>query len=175
MSNNKVCTLLFLRRGDEILLAMKKRGFGVGHWNGAGGKIDPGETVEQAMVRETQEEINVTPTKWEKVAEQDFFMDTDTNEPFHLYVHVYIASKWEGEPSETEEMAPRWYKISDIPYDSMWQDDPYWLPKVLEGKKIIGDYTFASDNSMLTHNVTEVDILPGNIPVINTYIEKEQR
>ena len=150
---------------------MKKRGFGVGHWNGAGGKIEPGETVEQALVRETQEEISVTPITYEKVGEQDFFMDTDTDQPYHMYVHVYISSEWEGEPTESEEMTPQWYKISDIPYDSMWQDDPHWLPQVLDGKKIVGKYTFASDNSMLTHYVNVVDVFTNSIPSHN--IEQE--
>ncbi|MDO8335377.1 MAG: 8-oxo-dGTP diphosphatase [Candidatus Saccharibacteria bacterium] len=162
--DNKVCTLLFLRRDDEILLAMKKRGFGAGHWNGVGGKIDPGETVEQALVRETQEEIGVTPTNWQKIAEHDFYMDTDTNEPWHMYVHAYIADTWKNDPAESEEMAPKWFKISDIPFNNMWQDDPFWLPQALAGKKVFGTYTYGSDNNMLTHDVKVVENLPGSIP-----------
>jgi mutator protein MutT len=164
-TTNKVTTLVFLRRGDEILLAMKKRGFGTGHWNGIGGKIDPGETVEEALVRESQEEISITPTAWEKVAEHDFHMDTDSDQPWHMFVHTYIADQWDGEPTESEEMAPKWYKISDIPYDSMWQDDPFWLPKVLDGNKVVGEYTFDKNNDMLTHDVVVVEELPGEIPV----------
>lgn len=169
---NKVCTLLFLRKGDEILLAMKKRGFGIGHWNGAGGKIELGETVEQAMIRETQEEIEVTPTTYEKVAEHNFLMDVNTQKPYHIYVHAFIAHEWEGEPSETEEMAPKWFSINEIPYDSMWEDDPIWLPLILDGKKVIGEYTFDSDNKMLTHKVEEVNTLPGIIPSKPTKVER---
>ena len=51
MSQDKYCSLLFLRRDDQILLAMKKRGFGSDRYNGVGGKIEPGDTVEQAMIR----------------------------------------------------------------------------------------------------------------------------
>jgi mutator protein MutT len=163
--SDKVCTLVFLRRGDEVLLAMKKRGFGAGHWNGVGGKIDPGETIEQALVRESQEEINVTPTNWHKVAEHDFHMDTDSDQPWHMFVHTYIADKWDGEPVESEEMKPQWYKLKDIPYDSMWQDDPFWLPKVLDGHKVVGEYTFDKNSDMLTHDVVVVEELPGEIPV----------
>lgn len=164
MSSNKVCTLVFLRRDDKILLAMKKRGFGMGYWNGAGGKIEPSETVEQAMLRETQEEISVTPTRYEKVAEQDFYMDTDTEDPYHMYVHVFVATEWTGEPIESEEMAPKWFKITDIPLESMWQDDRFWLPPVLQDKKVVGEYTFASDNSIITHDVHIVKNLPGILP-----------
>lgn len=162
---HKVCTLLFLKRNDEILLATKKRGFGKGYWNGAGGKIDPGETVEQALVRESQEEINVTPTVYEKVAEHDFRMDTDTDQPWHMYVHAYVASEWQGEPTESEEMAPKWFKISDIPYENMWADDPLWLPQVLAGQKIAGTYQFTSKNVVTSHQVDVVEELPGIIPI----------
>ena len=37
--NRKLLTLVFLREGRRVLLGMKKRGFGVGKWNGFGGKV----------------------------------------------------------------------------------------------------------------------------------------
>ncbi len=58
----KRLTLLFVRRANpetgakEVLLGMKKRGFGQGKWNGFGGKVEPGETVEAAALRELEEE-----------------------------------------------------------------------------------------------------------------------
>ncbi len=60
-------TLLLLRKGNQILLAMKKRGFGAGKFNGVGGKLEENETLEDAMLRETKEEIDVIPTKKEIV------------------------------------------------------------------------------------------------------------
>jgi mutator protein MutT len=148
------CTLLFLRRGDEILLAMKKRGLGQGRFNGVGGKIEPGETVEQATIRECQEEIMVTPTEFQQVARLDFLMDSDTK-PWHMDGHVFVATKWDGEPTETEEMAPQWFKLSDIPYDQMWEDDTLWLPQVLDGHLIQASFAFDSTETM-TNSLVEV-------------------
>jgi mutator protein MutT len=152
----KVCTLLFLRRGDELLLAMKKRGFGAGRYNGVGGKVDPGETIEQALVRECQEEIDVTPIYYRKVAEHDFIQEQGET-PWRMYVHAYVCDKWEGEPVETEEMAPKWFTIDNIPYDTMWQDDKFWLPQVLAGETITGHFTFDEDDNLLTHDIKTVE------------------
>lgn len=156
----KTCTLLFLKKDDSILLAMKKRGFGSDRYNGIGGKIDPGETIEQALVRECQEEIEVTPGHYWKVAEHDF-VQKDGEKPWRMYVHVYLSDEWEGEPTETEEMAPEWFKIANIPYHNMWQDDEYWLPQVLAGQKVYGEFTFDENDNMLTHDVKVVEVLPG--------------
>jgi 8-oxo-dGTP diphosphatase len=130
---------------------MKKRGFGAGHWNGVGGKVDPGETIEQALVRECQEEINVTPVSFEKVALHNFVFPDDTPD---MQVHAYVSKEWQGEPTETEEMAPQWFKIRDIPYEQMWDDDIVWLPLVLQGKKLIARFTFDTDNHMLDAQLT---------------------
>ncbi len=132
----KVLTLVFLVRENEICLAMKKRGFGEGNWNGYGGKLLEGETVTGAAVREIKEEsgVNVMETDLEQVALNDFHFEDGK----HLLVHVFFTKVWAGEPIETEEMAPRWYAFDAIPYDLMWADDIHWLPRVLKGEKLRG-------------------------------------
>lgn len=152
-------TLLLLRSGDQVLLAMKKRGFGEGKWNGVGGKIEAGETLEDALVRETVEEIGVTPTKWEPVGELDFVQDAETENPWHMFVYAYVCYDWEGEPSESEEMKPKWFHIEDIPYGDMWGDDEFWLPHVLDGNKVVGEFTFDINDRLLTHDVRVVEEL----------------
>lgn len=154
-------TLLLLKSGDELLLAMKKRGFGAGKWNGVGGKIEAGESLEEALVRECVEEIGVTPTKWHAVGELDFVQDAETDSPWHMFVYAYIADAWEGEPSESGEMRPQWFHVEDIPYSDMWDDDEFWLPYVLDDKKVVGTFTFDIDDKLLTHEVEVVEVLPG--------------
>ena len=146
-------TLLLLVKDGQILLAMKKRGFGAGKWNGVGGKLEPGETIEQALVRECQEEIAVTPTSYHAVAELDFIQDSDSK-PWHMYIYAYICDEWTGQPEETEEMAPKWFSLADIPYADMWEDDEYWLPQVLGGKRVEGVFQFDSDDHLLEHSLT---------------------
>lgn len=149
----KVCTLLLLVEENNVLLAMKKRGFGEGYWNGVGGKVDEGETIEEALVRECQEEIEVTPLHYTKVAELDFKFPNGVSD---MYVHAYICKKWSGEPKETEEMAPKWFTHDSIPFHHMWEDDPHWLPLVLKGNKVKGTFTFDSENHILSNSIEEV-------------------
>ena len=56
-------TLMFIRDGHEVLLMRKLRGIGAGKINAPGGKIEPGETPLEGAIRETQEELLVTPLK----------------------------------------------------------------------------------------------------------------
>jgi mutator protein MutT len=138
----KQVTLLFLRRDGQILLAMKKRGFGVGKWNGVGGKADPGETPEQAAVRECEEEINVTPHNPKLVGELHFFDLPDVEH----YCYIYTATEWKGEPQETEEMRPQWFSVEEVPYATMWPDDIYWLPKLIANVPFKGRVVIENDN-----------------------------
>lgn len=159
----KVCTLVFLIKEGQILLAMKKRGFGANRYNGVGGKLEPNESMEAALVREAQEEIGVRPVNFWKVAEHEF-TQMEGSAPWRMYVHVYLCDKWEGTPIETEEMRPEWFGIEDIPYYEMWQGDEYWLPQVLSGSKVNGRYIFDQNDTLLSHAIDIVDKLPGVIP-----------
>ena len=159
-------TLCFLIREEkektEILLAMKKRGFGEGMWNGAGGKIKEGEGVLLGATREIEEEIGVfvRTSDLQKVAVIHFyFPDNPKMKNWNQDVHVFVARSWMGEPKESEEMAPAWFGVSDIPYAKMWDDDKYWLPKALQGKKLECWFSFDENSRVLEFLVEEREVL----------------
>lgn len=144
-------SLCLLLRGDEVLLALKKRGFGQGKWTGVGGKPEPGETIDQTAVRETEEEIGVTPLDPRHVATLDFiFPDQPRFAGWSMQVFVYLADRWLGDPAESEEVAPRWFKRDAIPYPGMWSDAPYWLPPILRGHHIRATVYFDEDQRVRT-------------------------
>ena len=148
----KQATLLFLIKDNQILLAMKKRGFGEGRWNGVGGKPAKGESITAAAIRECIEEIQVTPHHLKELATLNFSFPGAKKES-NQQVVVFICNAWEGKPVETEEMSPKWFKVNKIPYDKMWSDDKYWLPIVLEGKYVRADFHFDNNDNLRKHFV----------------------
>jgi len=136
-------TLCILIKDKEVLLAMKKKGFGQGKWNGVGGKFDAGKgdkDIIDTAVRETKEEIGVDVKNSEKVAVLSFYFPY--KEEWNQDVHVFLVKEWQGEPSESEEMSPKWFEADKVPFDKMWDDDKHWLPHILEGKKIKANFIF---------------------------------
>lgn len=150
-------TIMLLLKGDEVLLAMKKRGFGVGKWNGVGGKPNSGEKIEAAAVRESEEEIGVTPLDPNKVGELNFYFPHKPD--WNQQVIVFTATKWSGEPVETEEMRPKWYKQKEVPYEEMWWDDKIWMPKVFAGALVRASFMFGEDEKLLDHYLEELKSL----------------
>lgn len=166
----KNSTLLFLvKKVDgkitEVCLAMKKRGFGIGRWNGVGGKVDAGESLEEATIREAKEEIGVDAKDLQKVGEIAFSFKFKPD--YNQLVHIYITESWEGEPVESEEMAPAWYSVDKIPYDIMWPDDIFWIPKVLGGEKIKAEFTFGENDPNSAH-FSENIILEQKVEVVES-------
>ena len=78
-------------------------------WEFVGGKVEPGETKKQALIRECQEELAVT------VAVQDVFMEVDHVYP-DLTVHLTLfnASIAEGVPQKIEHNDLRWITVEEI-------------------------------------------------------------
>jgi len=149
----KQLTLGLLVEKEKILLGMKKAGFGAGRWNGFGGKVEPGESIEQAMIREFYEESNIQVTDYKKMGVIEFEF---RGNPVILEVHIYLITKYNGEPKETKEMKPQWFPINDIPYQQMWPDDKHWLPLFLQGKKFKGKFLFENQDTILEYLLEEV-------------------
>lgn len=134
-------TLVFVMRGDEILLINKKTGLGKGKVNGPGGKVEPGETPEQCAIRECHEELGITVSQLEYCGEHKFqFVDG-----YSIHVYVYRTRVFAGEPTESREAQPLWVKVDEIPYEQMWEDDRHWLPMMIRGERFQTRWIFDGD------------------------------
>jgi len=160
MENLRRVTLVFLVQKSsgqitDVCLAMKKRGFGKGRWNGTGGKVEAGETVEAGARREAKEELGVGLKDLNKVAELAFHFPY--NPAFDQAVTAYISENWDGEPDESEEMKPDWFSVDEIPFEQMWPDDIFWLPEVLKGNLVRASFVFGENDVVLKKEVSVVN------------------
>ncbi len=150
----KILTLCIIHQDDKVLLGMKKRGFGVGKWNGFGGKVERGESIEEAARREALEEVGVTVHEIKKLGVLDFCWKG--KEQDILEVNIFKAADFAGEPKESEEMKPQWFNIKDIPLETMWSDDKYWMALFLKNKKFTGKFIFSEGDTILEYELKEI-------------------
>jgi len=146
-------TLMFVIKDGKVLLIHKKRGLGAGKINGPGGHLEINETPKECAIRETIEELCITPLHV-KAAGQLFFHAEDMPK---IHAYVFTATDYTGTPTETDEAIPIWYEKQNIPYDAMWADDRYWLPQVLNNKVVEGWFTFVEE-TVLDHKVLILDV-----------------
>ncbi|XP_039902356.1 7,8-dihydro-8-oxoguanine triphosphatase isoform X2 [Simochromis diagramma] len=136
MLSSKLLTLVLIVQPGRVLLGMKKRGFGAGKWNGFGGKVQPGETIEDAARRELEEESGLTVDALDKIGNIKFEFVGETQ---LLDVHVFRADTYNGEPTES--------------------DDILWFPLMLQKKKFVGYFKFQGHDVILSHTLEEVEEL----------------
>ncbi|PIL27735.1 hypothetical protein GSI_10888 [Ganoderma sinense ZZ0214-1] len=154
----------------KVLLGLKKRGFGVGLWNGFGGKVDPEETPLQAAIRELEEEAGIK-APLEQCGTLFFAVD-GVDAAFNI--DVYRAYEYTGTITESDEMRPQWFSVQDdllprghlpantghapaedsaelppVPLEQMWADDEFWMPLMFARRYFVGRADFNADNKML--------------------------
>ncbi|XP_026497964.1 oxidized purine nucleoside triphosphate hydrolase-like [Vanessa tameamea] len=151
----KVYTLVFLRNETQILLGLKKRGFGVNKWNGFGGKVEQNETIIDAAIRELKEECCVVVNKCDlkNIGHLEFTFEGDS---LLMDVRVFSASNYQGVPVETEEMAPKWYGYDEVPFDNMWPDDRIWFPYMVKNKLFFGKFHYKGFDTILNYELQEL-------------------
>lgn len=138
-------TLWIILKDDKILLCMKKRWFWEWLWNWAWWKCEKWETIEQAMIRELQEEtwLETNLENLENMWVLHFYFDA--NPDWNQDVNIFKINDFDWAPTETEEMRPKWFNLEDIPYNEMWEDDKIWLPRMISLEKVEYDFTFWND------------------------------
>jgi 8-oxo-dGTP diphosphatase len=144
----RTCLCLIRRQkegGAEVLLGLKKTGFGAGKWVGLGGHIEEGEKPEAAAVREVFEEsgLVVPADSLQHMASIEFLFPY--RQSWDQTAEVYVTWAFEGEPAESDEVSPQWFAEDELPFGLMWDDAKHWLPAVLAGQRVDVTITFAED------------------------------
>jgi 8-oxo-dGTP diphosphatase len=144
----ETCLCLIRRHspaGPQVLLGLKKTGFGAGKWVALGGHIEEGEKPEEAAVREVEEEsgLIVPPDALQHMASIEFRFPVRPS--WDQTAEVFMTSAFQGEPADSDEVAPKWFGERELPLGLMWDDARYWLPLVLAGEHIDVLVIFADD------------------------------
>ncbi|XP_008943234.1 PREDICTED: 7,8-dihydro-8-oxoguanine triphosphatase [Merops nubicus] len=161
MCTTRLFTLVLVVQPPRVLLGMKKRGFGAGLWNGFGGKVQPGESIEEAarrgayfLHRELLEESGLTVDTLQKMGQITFEFVGNSE---LMEVHIFRADDFHGEPTESDEMRPQWFQLDEVPFSHMWADDSYWFPLLLQKKLFRGYFKFQGQDTILEHTLKEVE------------------
>ena len=141
-------TLVLLVKGTPIarvLLGYKKTGFGQGKYTGIGGKVEPGETIQETAVREIFEETTVTVSQHNLIDAGYLTFYFPARPEWNLTSQIFLGREWVGHPQESQEIRPKWFDTNHLPFDTMWDDAIYWYPQVLQTQYIKAVFTFSDD------------------------------
>jgi 8-oxo-dGTP diphosphatase len=103
MNARTLCFLVPGRPSSEVLLGLKKTGFGVGKYAGFGGGVETGETVKIAAVRELEEEtgIKVSINDLYPIGHLTFLFPSKPH--WSQIVQVFLVEIWQGSPEESSQ------------------------------------------------------------------------
>lgn len=130
---------------NQILLCMKKRWFGVWKYNGPGWKVEEWETIKEAALRELREETWISLNDSDAELKWLFHFTFENKPEWDQQVSLFVTRWFVWDAEETEEMKPEWFDIDKIPYDKMWEDDWYWIPRIIKWEDV--EYRFSFDEN----------------------------
>ena len=151
MTRATICEII---KDGKILLQYKAAGrFGEGKWNGPGGKIKPHETPEMGVTREVKEETGLTVLNPRLNGVVDFYFGEKPDPDWVAY--IFLVTDFTGDLVPNDEGELRWFDINGVPYDDMWQDDAYWLPALIQGRKVTGTFWYnEAGTELMRHSLT---------------------
>lgn len=145
-----IALCFLLRNGTagqrQVLMGRKKTGFGAGKMVGLGGHVEAGESAIEAACREVAEEssVLVRPEELNDAGTVEFVFPSRPG--WNMSTRIFTAVRFDGEPVETDEIAPAWFDLSALPVSDMWQDAEHWLPPMLSGRRLAVRITLNPDN-----------------------------
>jgi 8-oxo-dGTP pyrophosphatase MutT (NUDIX family) len=125
-----------------MLLLQRKnlKKFGGGKWNGPGGKIEPNESAIEGVCREVLEETGLRIYSPILKGVLEFYFGKKPESDWTCY--IFRVEKFSGDPVNLGEGELRWFKLKDIPYKNMWEDDKHWLPLLIDNKNFKGHFIY---------------------------------
>lgn len=128
------------------MMHFTKKGMSHGKWNGVGGKVDAGESPEEAVIREVREETGLIIKNPLPRGMLSFIGEgLDKSKDWHVL--VFTAKEFEGKPfKRTREGTLHWIKNSEIKNLNLWDDDKYWLHLLNQKRFFVGKFILDKNN-----------------------------
>jgi 8-oxo-dGTP diphosphatase len=137
-------TLCHVLNEERLLLKRATRGVSLGKWNAPGGKIERGENPEENARREVLEETGLV------LGETNFHgriaYEMGSGDPRLIRVFLFSARSFTGRLRSTDEGVVRWFHVSRLPLDEMWDDDRYWVHLMLNGCRFDARFSYDKEN-----------------------------
>jgi 8-oxo-dGTP diphosphatase len=147
----KLATLCYVKENGHTLMihrVKKANDIHEGKWNGLGGKLEPGESPEQCIIREVREEAGLeieSPLYHGLLVFADFKAED-------WYVFVFTATRFWGSLIESNEGHLRWVRDEDILALPLWPSDQIFFPWLAMDKVFSARFQYRGDE-MLGHEV----------------------
>ena len=128
------CTLCYLEsdRGEYLMLHRVKKQNDVNHdkWIGVGGKFEDGESPEECLLREVEEETGFALTDYRYRGIITFVAEGWPTE----YIHLFTAAGWTGEMRECDEGDLEWVPKDQVPNLPIWEGDKLFFQLLAEDR-----------------------------------------
>ncbi|GIM45288.1 putative Nudix hydrolase YvcI [Collibacillus ludicampi] len=144
----QVVTNCIIRQGDQILMLKKPRR---GWWVCPGGKMEPGESLVEAVTREICEETGFSIETADLRGVFTVLLQEGSKMIDHWMLFTFYTEKWSGTLlHETEEGILEWIKIDTLDERPMAEGDRIFLRQILQETKLItGKFTYTPDYQLL--------------------------
>ena len=160
----KMATLCYLKGEGKTLMIhriKKENDMHQGKWNGLGGKLDPGETPEECVIREVREESGLTivdPILKGLLTFPKFAEDED------WYAFVYLAREFRGQLIDSNEGVLKWIDDEQLSLLDLWAGDLIFLPWLEHPGFFSGKFVYLA-GELVEHSAVFYDSPLQNITI----------
>ena len=150
--NMKIGTLCYIKKNNKTLMlhrVKKENDMHKNKWNGLGGKLIPGESPEECVIREIKEEsgLNIKTPSLKGIIT---FPKFDNIEDWLVF--VFIANKFSGDLIDSDEGNLKWIDDSDLLNLNMWEGDRIFIPWLSKNELFSAKFYY-SNNNYIKHEV----------------------
>jgi 8-oxo-dGTP diphosphatase len=159
----KLATLCYLKADGKTLMIhriKKENDMHQGKWNGLGGKLDPGETPEECVIREVREESGlaiVDPQLKGLLTFPKFAKNED------WYAFVFVAHNFRGQLIDSNEGVLKWIEDEQLLGLDLWEGDRIFIPWLEQTGFFSGKFVY-QDGQLIEHSAVFYERPMENIP-----------